>query len=131
MAGKKFRKASESYDRSKRHTVEEACALIPKLKISTKWDETVDVSTPEALIYEFRDGIARLVGVEYIVFAEQWHKTHAENDPPVLEGQLMHRYESPNRFGLPSFYELHVWAWRDNPLGTFADWNTGVSCDSK
>lgn len=94
-------------------------------------DETVDVSTPEALIYEFRDGIARLVGVEYIVFAEQWHKTHAENDPPVLEGQLMHRYESPNRFGLPSFYELHVWAWRDNPNGAFVDWNPRVSCEGR
>jgi hypothetical protein len=22
-----------------------------------------------------------------------------------------------------------VWAWRDNPNGTFADWNPRVSCD--
>jgi hypothetical protein len=35
----------------------------------------------------------------------------------------------PNRFGLPAFYELHVWAWEDNPKGTFADWNTHVTCD--
>jgi hypothetical protein len=26
---------------------------------------------------------------------------------------------------------LHVWGWRDNPLGTFADWNARVSCDGK
>ena len=33
------------------------------------------------------------------------------------------------RFGLPAFYELHVWAWKANPSGTFADWNPTVSCD--
>jgi hypothetical protein len=22
-----------------------------------------------------------------------------------------------------------VWAWRDNPQGTFANWNPNVSCD--
>ena len=44
MAGKKFKKALESYDPLKKYTVEEACALIPKLKISSKWDETVDAS---------------------------------------------------------------------------------------
>jgi hypothetical protein len=36
---------------------------------------------------------------------------------------------APNRFGLPAFYELHVWAFSDNPHGTFVDWNTLVSCD--
>jgi hypothetical protein len=55
----------------------------------------------------------------------------AMQDPPTLDGQLLHFNESPNRFGLPAFYELHVWAWRDNPLGTFADWNARVSCDGK
>jgi hypothetical protein len=35
----------------------------------------------------------------------------------------------PNRYRLPAFYELHVWAWEDNPNGSFADWNTLVSCD--
>jgi hypothetical protein len=24
---------------------------------------------------------------------------------------------------------LHVWAWQDNPNGTFVDWNTKVNCD--
>ena len=33
--------------------------------------------------------------------------------------------------GLPAFYELHVWAWRDNPKGVFADWNTRVSCEGR
>jgi hypothetical protein len=24
---------------------------------------------------------------------------------------------------------LHVWAWKDNPNGTFTNWNPSVSCD--
>ncbi len=32
---------------------------------------------------------------------------------------------------LPAFYELHVWAWEHNPKGSFADWNTAVSCDKQ
>ena len=45
-------------------------------------------------------------------------------------GQLFHLFESPNRFGLPAFYTLHVWAWKDNPNGTFVNWNPDVSCDA-
>ena len=92
-------------------------------------DGKLDVNAPEALIYEVKNGRARLVGVEYIVPAAAWTPTQDEPPVPVLEGQLFHFNESPNRFGLPAFYELHVWAWRDNPNGTFADWNTRVSCD--
>jgi hypothetical protein len=45
-------------------------------------------------------------------------------------GQLLHLFESPNRFGLPNFYTLHVWAWKQNPTGTFANWHAKVSCDA-
>lgn len=95
-------------------------------------DGELNVNEPEALIYELKDGRARLVGVEYIVLAAQWDSAHTEPPaPPVLEGQLFHFNESPNRFRLDPFYELHVWAWRDNPNGTFADWNPRVSCDGQ
>jgi len=89
----------------------------------------IEINNPEALIYEPRDGEMRLVGVEYITPVEAWHQTHPL--PPVLEGQVFHFNDSPNRFGLPAFYELHVWAWRDNPRGSFVDWNTKVSCDGR
>jgi hypothetical protein len=94
-------------------------------------DAMLDPAHPEALIYESRDGATRLVGVEFIVLFDVWHETHGLQDPPTVEGQLLHFTETPNRFGLPAFYELHVWAWRENPLGTFADWNSRVSCDAK
>jgi hypothetical protein len=94
-------------------------------------DGALDATQPEALIYEFKHGVARLVGVEFIVFANVWHLNHAPDDPPVLEGQLLHFVDSPNRFGLPAHYELHVWAWRDNPNGAFVDWNPRVSCEGQ
>jgi hypothetical protein len=89
-------------------------------------DGMLDAAQPEALIYEPRNGQMRLVGVEYVVFADAWH---ANNDgQPMLMGQLFNYVGSPNRYGLPAFYELHVWAWKQNPKGVFADWNPTVSC---
>jgi hypothetical protein len=89
-------------------------------------DGALDPTRPEALLYEFKNGQMQLVGVEYVVIAEAWH---ANNEaPPVLMGQLLNYSGSPNRYGIPAFYELHVWAWNRNPNGTFADWNPRVSC---
>lgn len=91
-------------------------------------DGTVDASRPEVLMYEaMPDGRMRLLGVEYVVIAADWNANH--NAAPVLNGQLFHYNGSPNRYGLPPFYALHVWSWKPNPSGTFADWNPAVSCD--
>jgi hypothetical protein len=90
-------------------------------------DGAVDAARPEALLYEQRDGRLRLVGVEYVVIAADWDAAHAA--PPTLMGQLFHYVGSPNRYGIPAFYELHVWAWKQNTLGVFADWNPRVSCE--
>src|SRR5947209_6737359 len=78
-------------------------------------DGEIDATKPEALIYEMSNGRLRLVGVEFIVDAATWMSHHTS--PPVLEGQTFQFVNSPNRYGLPSFFELHVWAWRENPDG--------------
>jgi hypothetical protein len=91
-------------------------------------DGALDAARPEALLYEVRNGRHELLGVEYVVIAEAWHAAGNEA-PPVLMGQLFHYVGSPNRYGIPAFYELHVWAWKANPMGTFADWHPTVSCD--
>lgn len=87
---------------------------------------------PEALIYEpLQNGAMRLVGVEFIVLASVWESKHAAGTTPALEGDLLNYIGAPNRYGLPAFFELHVWAWEHNPRGSFADWNTAVSCDKQ
>ena len=89
----------------------------------------IDVTRPQAVIYEpTSSGRLRLIGADYLVLAKTWNKKHAS--PPELMGQLFHLFESPNRFGLPAFYTLHVWAWKDNPNGAFVNWHPNVSCQS-
>jgi hypothetical protein len=89
-------------------------------------DGDLDPQRPELLVYEPKNGQLHLVAVEYLVIAETWDANHPT--PPSLLGQLFHYNGSPNRYGLPAFYELHVWAWKHNPHGMFADWNPRVSC---
>jgi hypothetical protein len=88
--------------------------------------QTLDPARPQALIYEPQaNGEMKLVAVEYIILAGAL----PANPAPQVEGHLMQFINTPNRYGLPAFYELHVWAWKDNPQGSFADWNNHVSCD--
>ena len=89
----------------------------------------LDAADPEIVIYEpTANGRLRLIGADYLVIAADWDAKHPEG-PPQLMGQLFHLFESPNRFGLPPFYTLHVWAWKENPTGTFVNWHSKVSCD--
>jgi hypothetical protein len=95
----------------------------------------VNATTPQALIYEPLDGgRKRLVGVEFIVDAKTWWDKQKEQGvqnpaPPQLYEQLFQLIPSPNRYGLDTFFELHVWAWKDNPNGAFVDWNNNVNCN--
>lgn len=90
-------------------------------------DGTLDPRHPQALIYEPDGNKLRLVGVEFIVDQATWDAAHG-GTPPILEGQSLQFVAFPNRFGVNAFYELHVWAWRNNPLGAYVDWNTKVTC---
>ena len=71
--------------------------------------------------------VCRYFGADFLVLADAWDKKN--QGPPELMGQLFHYFESPNRFGLPAFYTLHVWAWKDNPNGAFVNWHPDVSCE--
>lgn len=91
-------------------------------------DGVLDATRPELLVYEpMPNGRMRLTAADYLVIADTWHANNPA--PPELMGQLFHLFESPNRFGLPAFYTLHVWAWKENPSGTFVNWHPNVSCD--
>jgi hypothetical protein len=89
----------------------------------------LDPRQPEIVIYEpLPNGGRRLTGADFLVLASDWDSKNPA--PPALMGQLLHLFESPNRFGLPTFYTLHVWAWKDNPTGTFSNWHANVKCDA-
>jgi hypothetical protein len=83
-------------------------------------NDAVSVAKLQAVICEPRaDGRLALAGVEYIT----------SKGPASLEGQLLNFNSQPNRYGLGPLYELHVWAWKNNPKGTFTDNNPRASCD--
>ena len=83
-------------------------------------DGQVIEARPEVLLYEPQGkGKPRLVGVEFIIPFTAW--TGAE--PPTLYGQTFARNETFQ------VWALHVWAWRENKSGVFADWNPAVDCD--
>ena len=93
-------------------------------------DGEIDPRQPEIVLYEaLPNGRLKLTGADFLVLADAWDANNPGN-PPQLMGQLFHRFESPNRFGLPAFYTLHVWAWKENPSGTFVNWHDNVSCDA-
>lgn len=82
-------------------------------------DDAVNLDKPEAILYEPEaDGTMKLMAVEYITY----------KGPNALEGHLFNFLGTPNRYGLPALYELHVWAWQPNHAGTFADMNMDASC---
>jgi hypothetical protein len=82
-------------------------------------DGTPELLRPEILVYApDRDGDLHLVAIEYIVPIPMW----SGSEPPSLVGQ---EFERNDALGL---YALHLWLWRNNPNGMFADWNPKVSC---
>ncbi len=87
---------------------------------------TLDPLKPQALVYEPTASGYQLVAVEFVVFASDWDAVHGA--PPQLFGQTFSRVNAPNRYGLPGFYELHVWLWKPNPRGMFYEWNPRVTC---
>ena len=92
-------------------------------------DGTVDPERPEALLYEpGAGGALTLVGIEFVVAAEPWDAAHAA--APEFAGQSFDDHRAPEaRHGMPfAHYDLHVWAWRENPSGMFVPFNPTVSC---
>lgn len=88
-----------------------------------------DVAHPDVLVYEpTADGHLRLLGADFLILADQWDQAHPGQGAPQIMGQLFDEIDSPNRYGLPRVYTLHVWAWKPNPNGPFALWHANVSC---
>lgn len=93
-----------------------------------------DFRKPAILIYEPQpDGSLQLVAVENLVFRLAWSQA-GHSEPPSFRGvsyNLMQ--DDPNTKAdeahmFEPHYDLHVWIFRDNPNGTFAQYNPKVSC---
>jgi hypothetical protein len=80
----------------------------------------ISVERPQFLLYERTPGGEyRLNGVEFIIPFRFWPR---DTVAPVFMGQTM---KPEDNF---KYWYLHVWAWRDNPLGVFSDWHPSVYC---
>jgi hypothetical protein len=92
-------------------------------------DANVALLEPELIMYEPQaGGHLRLVGFEYIVPLAAWEEAGHDLSDPNEVPQLLGQKFTQHSF-LPIF-KLHIWLWRNNPAGTFADWNPKVSCAS-
>jgi hypothetical protein len=92
-------------------------------------DTKLDPRNPEALVYApDRYGRLHLVALEYVVFQTPWIAEHGSRMPRLFHQMFMATGE-PNRFGIPAFFSLHLWLWKDNPSGLFSPFNPTVSCD--
>lgn len=93
-----------------------------------------DFRQPSILIYEPQaDGSLKLVAVENLVFQKSWHEAGYDRPPsfhgveydtmqddPATKVDEAHMFEP--------HYDRHVWLYRENPNGMFAQFNPNVSC---
>ena len=93
-----------------------------------------DFNKPAILIYEPQaDGSLELVAVENLVFQKSWHAAgntakpsfhgveyDTMQDDPATKIDEAHMFEP--------HYDRHVWLYRENPNGMFAQFNPNVSC---
>ena len=83
------------------------------------------------MIYEpLPDGRLRLIGADYPGVRQRLGRAAPGRDAtahgPAAASLRGARIASACR----PFYTLHVWAWKDNPTGTFVNWHANVSCDN-
>jgi hypothetical protein len=94
-----------------------------------------DFLNPAVLLYESQaDGSLELVGVENLVFKDAWHAA-GNAEPPVFAGHSFNEMVDDTgtpvdeAHGFEPHYDLHVWAYRENPNGMFESFNPAVTCE--
>ena len=83
-------------------------------------DGKPDSTAPEALIYEVKNGRARLVGVEVHRPGGRLGSRASRAAGAGARGPSVSLQREPEPLRSTGVLELHVWAWRDNPNGTGA-----------
>jgi hypothetical protein len=93
-----------------------------------------DFRKPSILIYEPQaDASLQLVAVENLVFAASW-RAAGNAKPPTFHGVPWDsmvddpKTELDEAHMFAPHFDRHVWIYRDNPSGVFAQFNPKVSC---
>lgn len=93
-----------------------------------------DFRKPAILIYEPQaDGSLELVAVENLVFQKSWAATGAKA-PPTFHGVAWDNMKDDPATTIDEahmfepHFDRHVWIYRENPNGVFAQFNPNVSC---
>lgn len=93
-----------------------------------------DFAQPGVLVYEPQaDGSVELVAVENLVFREAWTRGGNEGPPEFMGNQYYTMVDNPGTtpdeaHGFMPHYELHLWLYRENPNGLFAQFNPNAGC---
>lgn len=93
-----------------------------------------DFNKPAILIYEPQaDGSHELVAVENLVFIKAWEAAGNKAPPTYLGKSFDKMVDDPatevdEAHMFEPHYDMHVWLYRDNPSGMFAQFNPNVSC---
>lgn len=93
-----------------------------------------DFLNPAVLIYEPQEnGSLELVAVENLVFIEAWEAA-GNKEPPSFQGVPYDRMaddpatELDEAHMFEPHYDRHVWIFRENPNGIFAQYNPKATC---
>lgn len=94
----------------------------------------IDFLKPGILIYEPQaDGSLELVAVENLVFQKSWHAA-GNSKPPSYQGVEYDTMQDDPKTAIDEahmfepHYDRHVWLYRENPNGMFAQFNPRVNC---
>jgi hypothetical protein len=93
-----------------------------------------DFLQPAVLLYEPQaDGSLELVAIENLVFQQSWREA-GHSAAPTFHGVAWDAMENDptteldEAHGFEAHYDRHVWIFRDNPAGVFAQFNPNVTC---
>jgi hypothetical protein len=93
-----------------------------------------DFNKPSILIYEpQKDGSLELVAVENLVFIAAWEAA-GNKAPPSYQGVPYDRMVDDPATSVDEahlfapHYDRHVWIYRENPRGVFAQYNPNATC---
>ena len=89
------------------------------VNLSRYLDGVIDPAEPDGLLYATGpNGRPQLAGVELALPIGMW----SEPEPPTFLGAT---FQAEDEFAA---YGLHIWVWRHNPRGMFAQAHPGITC---